>query len=134
MSQRPTFSRLLLTLSACFLAVGGLLLTFLPAEVLGFLGADPTGAPVLLAQLCGAAWLGFAMLNWMSRGQSLGGIYGRPLIAGNLLHFCAGGLGAVKMLTKAPELAALWPVAIASVAFGVGFAVLMRRPPVPRSG
>ena len=31
-------------------------------------------------QLLGGAWLGVATLNWFTRGQSIGGIYGRPVV------------------------------------------------------
>jgi hypothetical protein len=37
-------------------------------------------------QLLAAAWLGFAALDWLSRGTVLGGIYGRPLVVANFGH------------------------------------------------
>jgi len=31
--------------------------------------------------------LGFSILNWMSKASLIGGIYNKPLLIGNLLHF-----------------------------------------------
>lgn len=115
----------LMVASAVFLAVLGVGASFLPAELLQALGAPVSLGTVVLVQLGGAALLGFAMLNWMSRGSVLGGIYGRPLIVANLLHFGAGGIGVVKVLMANEALAPLWPVGGGYAIFGVAFAVLM---------
>ena len=42
---------------------------------------------IVFVQTVGAAYLAFAMLNWMSRGSTIGGIYGRPLVVANVVHF-----------------------------------------------
>jgi hypothetical protein len=87
-------TRLLLISSAAFLAVLGLVLTFAPAEVL----ATDDPRTIVVGQLLGAALCGGAFLNWMSRGAPMGGIYGRPLAIGNLVHFTVGGLALVKVI------------------------------------
>jgi hypothetical protein len=56
-----------------------------------------TAEEALSAQLFGAALCGFALLNWMSKGTAMGGIYGRPLAMGNLVHFTIGGLALMKV-------------------------------------
>lgn len=89
-------TRALMSLSAVFLAVLGIVTTFLPQELLAFVGVRAEGTPVLLIQLLGGLYLGFAMLNWMSRGGRIGGIYARPLSMGNFLHFAAGGAALLK--------------------------------------
>lgn len=92
----PTMNtRILLISSAAFLAVLGLVLTFAAAEVL----ATDDPRTIVVGQLLGAALCGAAFLNWMSRGAPLGGIYGRPLAIGNLVHFTVGGLALVKVVS-----------------------------------
>ena len=89
-------TRALMSLSAVFLAVLGVVGTFLPQELLAHAGVRTDGTPVLLIQLMGGLYLGFAMLNWMSRASRIGGIYARPLSMGNFLHFAAGGAALLK--------------------------------------
>ena len=72
-------TRALMSLSAAFLAVLGVAAIFLPHEVLAHVGGRAEGTSVLLIQLLGALYLGFAMLNWMNRGNRIGGIHARPV-------------------------------------------------------
>lgn len=67
----------------------GIVLTFLPQEIGGWLGLpSPTGAGVLAFQLLGGALFGFGMINYMGRNAIFGGIYGKPILLGNLVfHF-----------------------------------------------
>lgn len=65
-------------------AFGGLALTFAPRELLSGLGGPPSAVTVLLGQLFGAALLGLAYLSWLQRYTKVGGIYGRPILLGNL--------------------------------------------------
>jgi len=94
-------TKILLSASAFALGLVGLAATFLPAELLAASGAASgaaTGAATapLLVQVLGALALGFAMLNWMNRTQTIGGIYGRPVAFANALQFTAGALALVK--------------------------------------
>jgi len=73
--------------SAIFLAVLGVLTTFFPYEVLARHGTEPDGPTVLLIEMMGATYLGFALLNYAARGVIIGGVYARPLALGNFLHF-----------------------------------------------
>lgn len=79
--------RVLMGLSALMMAAVGLAATFAPGELLAAVGADAGAWSKLLVQLAGALYLGFAMINWMARGSLIGGIYGRPVATGNLVHF-----------------------------------------------
>ena len=82
-------SRWMMSASAAFLAALGLAATFLPQEIVAG-GGEPGGANgylVLLVQIAGGLYLGFAMLNWSVRDMVIGGIYNRPIALGNLLHF-----------------------------------------------
>lgn len=69
----------------------GILLTFLPQEIGRWLGTiSQTGADVLLLQLLGGAMFGIGLMNYMGRNAVLGGIYGKPIILGNMVfHFIA---------------------------------------------
>ncbi len=70
------------------MAAAGACATFLPQELLVKSGCEHCGPlAVLLVQTAGALYLGFAILNWMARTYLMGGIYGRPVALGNLLHF-----------------------------------------------
>ncbi len=80
-------TRILMGLSALFLALLGILTSFFPYEVLQRHGTEPDGPTILLIEMMGAVYLGFALLNWTARGVIIGGIYARPLALGNFLHF-----------------------------------------------
>lgn len=84
--------------SALFMAAIGLSLTFAPEEILHRLDSDATSWGTTMAQVCGALYCGFALMNWMAKGVLLGGIYGRPIVIGNLVHFTMGAL----LLAKLP--------------------------------
>src|SRR4051812_21278282 len=85
---------------------------------------------VVVLQMIGAVYLGFSMLNWMSRGSSLGGIYGRPLVMANTLHFTVASLALVKTLPGWPP-PAIVAAAIVCCVFAAAFGVLLFRTPVP---
>ncbi|MEO6238946.1 MAG: hypothetical protein ABIQ52_18270 [Vicinamibacterales bacterium] len=88
----------LMTSSAVFLGALGLAASFLPHELLAHAGVPPDQATVVLVQLAGAAWFGYAMVNWMARGTLIGGIYGRPIALGNFTQFAIGAIALIKML------------------------------------
>ena len=124
-------TRWLMMLSAMFLAVAGLITSFFPDKVLETHGTVPDGPTVLLIEMMGALYLGFAILNWTARGVIIGGIYARPLALGNFLHFAMVGVmltretidhGVIQLATSAAVFSA----------FAIGFGVVLFRPPVPR--
>jgi predicted membrane channel-forming protein YqfA (hemolysin III family) len=88
----------LMSLSAVLMAALGLCASFLPQEILSYFGADPRGLGVLLIQVVGALYLGFAMLNWMARANLIGGVYSRPVAMGNFLHFAVVAVTLLKAL------------------------------------
>lgn len=98
-----------MVLSAVVMAVVGLGILIVPGQVLTMLfgaTADAVNRPLLAC--LGALYLGFAGVNWMARGQMLGGIYGRPICLGNLYHFSVGTLALVfQVLTGEHALASL---------------------------
>jgi hypothetical protein len=117
-------TRILMVTSAAFLALVGLAESFVPEKVLEIHGTVPDNATLLIVQMMGAIYLGFAFLNWMARGVLIGGIYARPIAIGNFLHF---GMVAV-MLTKAAVVYEAAPLAMSAFVysvFAVGFGVVL---------
>ena len=120
-------SKFLMMISAIFLAILGLLTSFLPQEVLGLHGTQPDGPTILLIEMMGALYLGFAILNWTARGVLIGGIYARPLALGNCRHFAMVGV----MLTREAIDHMAVPLAISALVFSifaVGFGLVLFRP------
>ncbi|MDB4949392.1 MAG: hypothetical protein JWM27_2041 [Gemmatimonadetes bacterium] len=128
-----SFSRILMTAGAAVLALAGLAASFLPDEILRWSGTPAGPAPVLLVQVAGALYLGFAALDWMSRHTLIGGIYGRPVLTANLLHFLCAALACGKLVAGTPAARFLWPVALVYAVFAAGFGALMFRDPLPAS-
>jgi hypothetical protein len=113
-------TRSLMRASALFLGILGAAATFLPQEILVRVGAPPHGLNVVLVQITGALYLGFAMLNWMAQGNIIGGIYSRPVAIANLAHFTIGGLTFLKFVLGNHE---AWQAALGAAAYAL-FAAL----------
>lgn len=82
--------------SAILLALLGITLTFLSAEVLVYLHISTSKTLQLLIQILGALLFSFAILNWMAKGTTIGGIYNRPIALANFTHFAIGSLTLAK--------------------------------------
>jgi len=85
------FNKLIILTSAILNGILGILITFLPLETGQLLGiTTQTEANLLVMKMLGAALFGFGLMNYMARGVTLGGIYGKPILLGNLIfHFVA---------------------------------------------
>ena len=121
-------SRALMITSAAFLAVLGFATSFLPEKVLGLHGTVPDTPTLLLVQMTGALYLGFAILNWTAKGVLIGGIYARPVALGNFLHFTMVSI----MLIKAAIAHGVIPLAISAAVFSVfaiWFGLVLFKPP-----
>ena len=116
-------ARLLMTASALVLALLGLPCIFAPDVVLKELTGGTSAAAELLVQVTGALYLGFAGLNWMGRANLIGGIYGRPVAIGNLMHFLVAAIALLKYAPHASPSAPVWVLAgiyaVLAVAFGL---------------
>ena len=123
--QSISLARVLMTASALVLAVLGLAGTFLPHEILALLDVPKGVILPLLVQMTGALCLGFAFLNWSTRTNLIGGIYGRPLVMGNLVHFLIAGLAMIRAASSGGVPGWLWLGAITYAVFAAGFAFLM---------
>ena len=88
--------------SGIFNLLLGTIFTFLPQETALFIGDDITdGANLIIYQLSGAALLGIGLLNYMGRGMILGGIYGKPLLLGNLVYHLTAGITCIRFAMTA---------------------------------
>lgn len=71
-----------------------------------------------------------AMLNYMARGVTIGGIYSRPLVTANLLHFLVGALALIKYAAGAQNALPVWTAAALYSIFAILFAVTMLTHPL----
>lgn len=125
-SGMPT--RLLMSSAAALFGVAGIATTFAPAEIAARQGLATTSSTVLLVQVTGALFLAFAMLDWMARGNVIGGIYSRPIAVANFLYFTIVTITLVKATpASAAGVGFLALHAIFALAFG---AVVFGRTPV----
>jgi hypothetical protein len=123
-------TRLAMIASAIVMAALGITATFLPQEVLTWLGIAPAGVLPLVVQITGALYLSFAMLNWTAKESLIGGIYNRPIAVGNFLHFVMGALALGKGVFADPSARVLLPLAIVYAIFAIAFAMIFFTSPV----
>ncbi|MFC4632351.1 hypothetical protein ACFO3O_00415 [Dokdonia ponticola] len=93
-------TKLLMTTSAIFLAISGILLSFLPNEIANYLNIEANIITILFLNILSALYLGFGILNWMAKGTLIGGIYNRPIAIGNLMHFGVGAIALIKVISS----------------------------------
>ena len=110
--------------SAVFLGVMGLSLGFLQEEVDSLLGYGGGAFPAMIMEAGSGLFLGFALLNWMARGNPIGGIYSRPVAAGNFIHFMVGSIVMAKYWLGGAE-TALLVLALFYLFFAAGFGYLL---------
>jgi hypothetical protein len=118
-------TRILMMASATFLGGLGVAASFLPVEILTFLDPGHDRSSGTVVQLLGAALLGFSMLNWIAKGAPAGGIYGRPIVTANLVHFTVGGIALAKLVAVGDLHAAAIALAAAYVIFAFCFGVAL---------
>jgi hypothetical protein len=126
-------TRVLMTASAALMVVVALPATFAPAELLVATRSTNTPLGVVVVQVAGALAAGFAMLNWMARGNLLGGIYSRPIVIGNFTHFLIAGLALVKAAPSVPVTTVVLGLGVSYLLFAAAFGfVLFRQPAAAR--
>ena len=118
-------SKIVITASAVFLIGVGLALNFLPQETAAALELGGAPGAVVLVQVLSAAFLGVGFLNWLSKENAMGGIYGRPLALANILLFGVSGISLDRAAAHASTLPSIRVAAIVFTAFALGFAWLM---------
>jgi hypothetical protein len=123
-------TRVLMIASASYLGALGLIATFIPDVVLARLGAPASTPLLLMVQIAGALYLGFAGLNWMARANLIGGIYSRPVAIGNLMHFLTAALAILKGMVPGFSSGILWWVAVPYAVFALAFGFILFRHPI----
>jgi hypothetical protein len=132
--MKQSTTKLIMILSAIFLAAIGISLTFLPAEIAGITGIAPDKTFTVILQLLGALYFSFAMLNWMAKGTLIGGIYGKPVSVANMTHFVIGALALIKLLLNNHDLHySIWMLAGIYAVFAVLFGIIFSKNPVADS-
>lgn len=96
-------TKILMVATSIYLGMVGFGLTFIPQEIAGFFNAGTNRTFILTLQVLGALYLGFAMMNWVAKNSMIGGIYNRPLVLGNLLHFLVSAFALLKTVGKYAE-------------------------------
>ena len=118
-------SRIIITASAVFLIVLGIGLDFLPQEVAASLGLGNAPVAAVVLQVMAAAFFGMGFMNWLSKGNPMGGIYSRPLALQNFLSFGVGAvtLGRAVLHGAVPQ--GIQAAAIAFTTFALAFGWLL---------
>jgi hypothetical protein len=127
-------TKLLMTASAIVLFAMGIILIFIPEEILACFNLAITISLRLFTQILGALYFGFGMLNWMSKASIIGGIYNKPVVTANLAHFMIASLTLIKGIISGPGL----PVPILVITsiyavFAISFVILFFRHPASKN-
>jgi hypothetical protein len=93
-------TKIVMTSSALFYAIIGIILSFLPNEIADYLNVGYNIITILFLNIMSALYLGFGVLNWMAKGTLIGGIYNKPIAIGNLMHFGVGAIALVKVVSN----------------------------------
>jgi len=80
-------------ISAFTNGVTGIVISFLPRETGKLVNtSSQSGADLLLIKIIGAALFGYGVMNFLARNNVIGGIYGKPMVMGNMIfHLIVGG-------------------------------------------
>jgi hypothetical protein len=114
--------------SALWLGIAGFVLLFSPDAVLPRLISGYPSSGLWLGQLLGAAWLGLAALNWINRRLILGGVFGRPIVLANAIHYFISAMVLIRAVIRQPE-ASVELAAIPAIALAVAYGALLFRGP-----
>ena len=96
-------TKILMAFSAVFLGLIGLMLSFLPQEIMAYFGMAYNSITGLFLQMMGAIYIGFAFLNWYVKGSHIGGIYNKPIALGNQLHFAVSAIALLNLVFQNPS-------------------------------
>jgi len=116
------------------MGIVGVTFSFMPDEILAFIheGSSPLFVPVL--KVVGALYYGFAMINWMSKGVIMGGIYARPLAVGNLAHYFIGAMALIRHFDNADAYGAVYyAVTAIYILFAIFFGIAVFTHPLKQT-
>ncbi len=124
------FPRTLMSASALVMFALGLMASFAPDFVLRSIDVPESAVLMLLVQVMGGLYLGFAALNWMGRNNLIGGIYSRPVAVANLMHFLTGGIAMLKLVFTQSVPSSVMAAAVVYAVFAVAFGFILGRHPI----
>jgi hypothetical protein len=131
--MKTKYTIIVMTASAILLGIAGILLTFLPEEILHQFDLVASKPLRFLVEILGALYFGFAMLNWMTRTSIIGGIYNKPIAVANFSHFFIAGIALLKSVMADPGLSAvIWMMAVVYSIFAVCFGIIFYKNPVAK--
>lgn len=123
-------TKLIMTLSAMFLGIIGVVFTFLPNDIADFIRISSDKNIKLILQILGALFFSFAMLNWMAKGAIIGGIYNKPIATANFTHFVVGALALLKAILNNHSLPYfIWVLACIYLIFAILFGAIFFKHP-----
>lgn len=126
------FPKIIMILSVIILGNIGLVLTFMPEEILKLLYLVLTKELQLIFQILGAFYCSFAILNWMTKSNLIGGIYGKPVVTANLAHFLIVSIALIKEIIANPNSPTLiWAITFIYTFFAICFGIIVNRHPIP---
>jgi len=118
-------SRIIVTASALFLLALGVGLDFLPQEASVRMGLGTASQAALVIQVLAAAFLGLGFMNWLSKGNPMGGIYSRPLALQNFLSYGVGAIALDRAVLHGAAPLAIEAAAMPFTLFTLAFAWLL---------
>ena len=123
-------TKILMTSGAILFALIGINLILFPKEILNHLELGVSDTLEILMQTLGSLYYGLAMLNWMSKGNLIGGIYNRPIVVANLTHFVVAVLVLIKGIYTNPSLSyIIWIITIFYSIFTILFGIVILKHP-----
>ncbi|MEQ1607262.1 MAG: hypothetical protein ABL999_20570 [Pyrinomonadaceae bacterium] len=122
-------TKLVMAVSGILMAFAGAALIFFSDYFLEYIGAAQNGPLVLILQILGGLYFGFAMLNWTAKSNLIGGIYSRPVAIANFAHFVIGALAFTKGVFVVQNTISVGAVAFVYVVFALIFGKITFWPP-----
>lgn len=116
-------SKIIFIFAAVFQGLYGFLLLLFPNAIINLYLVNST--EILFPQLFGAALIGFAVINWIVKNSNAGGIYGRPIVAGNMTFFLVSFLLFVGLIFKQSGSTVLLVNLLLMLIFSVLFILLL---------
>jgi len=114
-------ARKLMITSGLVHVIVGVLLIFIPEELLLWTDGHAGDVATLAVSITGAAILGIGMLNYLGRSAIYGGIYGKPIVLGNLIFHFIAALELIRYLFEVHQFGYLVIFAILYAFLAAGF-------------
>ncbi len=119
-------TKIILFASSIILGMGGILLIFMPDFILAYFDIQENFTSALFMQILGSMYFALSLLNWMSKGNLIGGIYNRPIAFTNFTHFFITSIFLVRGLIASPGYNYIfWTMTIVYLIFSILFTLIL---------